>query len=282
MTEVNYNTTTAKLATSKQLLSDLNADVATESEGKLGRDAIDRARSCAVGTKSIYTYCFIAKDSLSSHLFGASMVIVGTIIQTVVPAGIVATLQPVDDIISDTTFEKICPNRSEAFTKILAFFLSLFFVLMTVSLCNTKLKGLAFLREFVWLGRWRRLHIDLGMLSQFIGMGAAAGAQFLLFVGNADASYIVMVLQSLALQFCLTVDQKLVSDALIGAWTSNRVAVLSAGPLLCGGAGVGEGDEPLPQVTAAKLHFIAKSEFAVLIGLSTFGLVWSIAVTYCV
>jgi len=57
MTEVNYNTTTAKLATSKQLLSDLNADVATESKGKLGRGGREKRRERPKKRSNSTYYC---------------------------------------------------------------------------------------------------------------------------------------------------------------------------------------------------------------------------------
>merc|ERR550514_1549520 len=117
--------------------------------------------------------------------------------------------------------------------------------------------------------------MKLGIASQFIGMGAAGLAQFLLFIGNGGNSYVVLLLQSLAMQFCLTVDQRLVSD-LIGKKTSIRLNAVTKEEIICDGAGCGVPGQPMPPVTLEKVTKLINSEKYVLAGVSIFGVLWAI------
>lgn len=77
-------------------------------------------------------------------------------------------------------------------------------------------------------------------------MAAAGGAQFLLFIGNADGAFIVLVLQSLAMTFCLTVDQNLIGHQ-IGTYTAVRLSAVTEDHLLCDGTGLGAAGTPIPR-----------------------------------
>ena len=235
-------------------------------------------RASSMDTKSIYSFCFVeCREDVFSNLYGITMIVISLFIQTVVPIAIIATLQPINDIVETP---RACPNRSNNLTKVIGFILSLYFVILTISLCTNKLRGLAFLKEFVYLGRSRTAIVELGILSQFIGMAAAGGAQYLLFIGNGDASYLILLLQSLAMQFCLTVDQRLVSD-MIGKRTNARLSKLSADDLLCD-IGVGEEGQPVPPEILTKVKFLVKSEKFVLVMVCTVGLAWAIALAVCI
>ena len=206
-------------------------------DGDWARAQLDQLRFSAMDTKTIFSFCSICNhNDVWSTAYGCVMMIVALFIQTVIPIVIIATLQPIADVdVNDGMFpSKACPNRSNGLTKTIGFVLCLYFITLTISLCTNKLRGLAFLKEFVLLGTWRELLIAVGIASNFIGMGAAGGAQYLLFIGNGGKSYVVLLLQSLAMQFCLTVDQRLVSDV-IGKLTAARLAKVSANELLCNG-----------------------------------------------
>jgi hypothetical protein len=111
-------------------------------------------------------------------------------------------------------------------------------------------------------------------------MAAAGGAQYLLFIGNADGAYIILVLQSLALTFCLAVDQNLVSNQ-IGTYTSKRLTAFSKGPLLCDGCGVGEEGGGIPGDVFGKVKLLVYSEKFVVAMVTITGIAWVIAVAYC-
>lgn len=245
------------------------------------RDEIDQLRTSALGTKSIFTYCFVAPLALGVRaLYGLAMVVLAIVIQVAVPLIIIVTRQPILDIDAEVHGSQACPNQSGSATKFIGLTLSLYFVVQTISLCSNKLRGLGFLDAFVDLGFRRSLIVKLAIFSQFCGMAAAGGAQFLLFVGNADGSFVVLVLQSLAMTFCLTVDVQLVGHQ-IGNYTSKRLAAVSKGPLLCGGAGVGGEGDGMPECVFEKVQLLARSEKVVLVVITTSGIGWAAAVTYC-
>ncbi len=170
------------------------------------RKEIASARGSALATKTIFSHCFVIPWSSVGFrsVYGLLMLFLAIVVQVAVPLIILATRQPVRDL------PNACPNQSSVQTKIIGFTLSLYFVVQTVSLCINKLRGLGFLHMFVDLGFARSCFIKLAIVSQFCGMAAAGGAQFLLFIGNADGAFVVLVLQSLAMTFCLTVDQNIV------------------------------------------------------------------------
>ena len=147
------------------------------------RSEIQSARSSALATKSIFTHCFIAPWSSSTpfrNVYAVVMLFLAIIIQVAVPMIILVTKQPISDL------PNACPNQSSYQTKIIGFTLSLYFVMQTASLCVNKLRGLGFLEMFIDLGLSRSLFIKLGVLSQFSGMAAAGGAQWMLFIGNVS------------------------------------------------------------------------------------------------
>ena len=249
------------------------------------RSEVELLRASSLDTKSIFSFCFVCSThDAFSCAYGMVMLFVALFVQTVVPLCIVVTLQPLVDVDVEP---RVCPNRSDGLTKTIGAVLSLYFVVLTVSLCTNKLRGLAFLREFVFLGRARSAIIDAGIVSQLVGMGAAGAAQYLLFIGNGSKSYLVLLLQSLAMQFCLTVDQRLVPD-LIGKLTAARISKLSTNDLLCDagcddgdGHGDGQQQEPVPPVIVAKVTKLAKGEMFILLMVSSVGLIWIVALAYC-
>lgn len=144
------------------------------------------------------------------------LTIVSVVIQAVIPISIIATLPLPDD--------NICPAQASALTKFIGFILSLFFVALTISMCLGKLRGLGFLDLFLSsksLG-WTRYYAKLGIAINLISMGAAGGTQFMLFIRNSGKDLVPLLLQSLAMQFVLTADEKVMTAAL-GAKVKNRV-----------------------------------------------------------
>ena len=239
------------------------------------RKEIIGARASALATKTIFSHCFVIPWSTIGFrtVYGLLMLFVAIVVQVAVPLIILATRQPVRDTGS-------CPNQSSAQTKIIGFTLSLYFVVQTISLCINKLRGLGFLHMFVDLGFKRSLFIKLAIVSQFAGMAAAGGAQFLLFIGNADGAFVVLVLQSLAMTFCLTVDQNIVGHQ-IGTWTQHRLSSISKNEFLNNGIGIGRDGGPIPKSSFDKVRLLVLGEKMVLALISSTGLGWIIAVTYC-
>lgn len=238
---------------------------------------IRSARSAALATKSIFTHCFIAPWTLSSPVrcaYALVMLFLAIVVQVAVPMIILVTKQPIADLPNG------CPRQSSYQTKIIGFALSLYFVSQTMSLCINKLRGLGFLHSFVDLGFGRSLFILLGIVSQFLGMAAAGGAQFMLFIGNADGAFIVLVLQSLAMTFCLTVDQNLMGHQ-NGSYTTARVSAVSKDDLLCNGIGIGEDGGPIPKKSFDSIKLMIVSERLLLVMIVFTGLGWVIGLTYC-
>ena len=64
---------------------------------------------------------------------------------------VVPTVMPIATI-ADPELRNNCPNQGNGLTKIIGFILGLYFVVLTVSLCLNKLRGLGFLKNFVNLG----------------------------------------------------------------------------------------------------------------------------------
>lgn len=237
---------------------------------------LQKLRTSAMDTKSIFTFCFVCSHTNAwSSAYGFSTMIIGIFIQTVIPIVITVTRQPILDV---DLAPQACPNRGDGITKTIGFVLSLYFIVLTISLCANKLSGLGFLKNFVNLGVRRGMLIDIAIVSQFVGMAGAGGAQFLLFVGNGGKSYVVLLLQSLAMQFCLTVDQRLVSDK-IGKYTSGRIAKLTEDELI---GDVGITAEDVPDAVAAKLSLLLVSEKVVLLVMASTGLAWCCALAYCI
>lgn len=260
----------------RDTLADLSNNKPPQGDSSRQYKQLQKLRASAMDTKSIFTFCFVCshKDFWSSA-YGFSTMLVGIFIQTVIPITIIATRQPIQDIDVEP---QACPNRGDGMTKTIGFVLSLYFIILTISLCANKLSGLGFLKNFVNLGVRRGLLVDLAIVSQFVGMAGAGGAQFLLFVGNGGKSYVILLLQSLAMQFCLTVDQRLVSDK-IGKYTSGRIAKLSEDELICD---VGITAEDVPEAVAAKLRLLLASEKVVLLVMASTGLAWCCALAYCI
>ncbi|QDZ20627.1 hypothetical protein HOP50_04g31480 [Chloropicon primus] len=240
------------------------------------RREIKGARGSALSTKTIFSHCFVVPWSSVGFrsLYGILMVFLAIVVQVAVPLIILVTRQPVKDLSS------ACPNQSSYQTKIVGFTLSLYFVVQTISLCVNKLRGLGFLHEFVDLGFARSLFIKLAVLSQFAGMAAAGGAQFLLFVGNANGAFVVLVLQSLAMTFCLTVDQNVVGHQ-IGSWTQHRLSSITKDEMLNNGIGIGREGESIPKSSFDKIKLLVFSEKLVLLTVVATGTGWIIGVTYC-
>lgn len=272
----------ASSKTALTVLAEFDAEDSKKKEGKKSvtdawvRDQLAELKTSSLATKSIFSFCFVASTSDPfSCVYGLVMAFVALFIQTVVPLCIIVTLQPLNGVDVEP---RACPNRSDALTKLIGAVLSLYFVVLTVSLCSNKLRGLAFLNEFIYLGTGRSMFVKIGILSQMVGMGTAGFAQYLLFIGNGSASYLILLLQSLAMQFCLKVDQTLVPDQ-IGKLTSSRISKLSTEELICD-VGCG-GDGPVPPEIVAKVTLLTKSEVGIIVMLCTVGVVWIGAISYC-
>lgn len=241
--------------------------------GDAYRSSIEKLRNSSLGSLSIYTEIFVA-DGL--YLLRFFYLMIAVIIKIIIPAAIIWTQQPIEKIEESP---KSCPNSSNGLTKLFGFTLSLFFVRLTNDMCNHKLSGLMFLRIFCNLGLSRRTILDIGILNQMLGMAAAGGCQFLLFVGNGHGAYVTLLLQSLAMQFCLTVDTKVLTDP---EETKSKVKALAQGHLLCDGEGIGDVGQPMPTITAKTLHFFLRLEAFVNMCIMFVGIVWSVALAYCI
>lgn len=248
--------------------------------GAWGRNEIKQLRASALATKSIFSYCFVAPMAGFQALYGMLMLIVTIVVQVYIPLIITITRQPILHIDEELHGSKACPNQADWQTKLVGLVLSLYFVTQVIGLCLNKLRGFGFLNAFVDLGFTRSLFIKLAMVCQFAGMAAVGGAQYMLFVGNADGAFVGLVLQSLAMMFCLTIDQNLVGNK-IGTFTADRIAAISEGPLICGGLGIGEEGGGMPVDVFKKVKLLASSESLVLASVAVFGVGWSVAVAYC-
>ena len=248
--------------------------------GQFARAEIERMRSSAISSKSFFTYLFIcdyAGFSLKT-VYDIVVLCIVIFIQVVIPLTICITQQPIKDL-SPQFDEPFCPNRTNTMTKISALVLSLFFVSLTISLCNNKLTGFNFLRTFVYLGPVRQRFIELGIVTQMLSMGCVGFAQYMLFIGNGE-KFVALLLQSLAMQFCLTADQKLVGDK-IGTWVTNRVKNVAQDSCLCNGIGVGEPHEAMPDLVFNRVKSIKFMEKIVLTLLISGGVAWSISLAFC-
>lgn len=248
--------------------------------GQFARAEIERMRSAAIASKSFFTYLFICDNAGFSWttVYDILLFCVVIFIQVVIPLTICITQQPIKDL-STQFADPFCPNRTNTMTKISALVLSLFFVSLTISLCNSKLTGFNFLRTFVHLGPVRQRFMEIGIIIQVLSMGCVGVAQYMLFIGNGE-KFVTLLLQSLAMQFCLTADQKLVGDK-IGAWVTNRVKNVSQSACLCDGIGVGEPNEAMPGPVLNRLKSIKTMEKMVLAMLTIVGVAWSITVAFC-
>ncbi|CAJ1970479.1 unnamed protein product [Cylindrotheca closterium] len=210
------------------------------------------------------------------------LMLVALVIQTVIPIAIALVIQ--EEIPS------VCPNRADPLTKFIGFFLCMYFVVLTSSMCTGKVRALAFLRLFCSrqgdLGS-APLFLDLGILVNVVSMGAAGTAQYLLFIRNAqDRDYVTLLLQSLSMQFVLTADEKLLTRSW-GASTKQGVEALMKRRNREmkkdeEGEGVMAEEEVVMDETIlkrARFMGLAESTFRVVV--SIVGLVWSALLTYC-
>ena len=155
-----------------------------------GKELITLYKGTAESNATIYTYGFVSSDKLSGgkrdddssdhegdgsieqKLLLFLLTVMSLVIQTVIPIAISSTL---------STPDGLCPNKANPLTKFIGLTLCLFFVVLTISLCLSKLRGLGFLKLFcsndVKLLGWNRFFLDLGILSNVVSMGAAGIAQ---------------------------------------------------------------------------------------------------------
>ena len=243
---------------------------------KWGREQMEVLKLAALDSRTVYSYLFVQSAPFSIRaVSGWLLVVISIVVQVVIPLSIVVTLQPVASIEEN----KICPRRSNGLTKFLAFMLSIYFVVLTLGLCTNKLRGLRFLHDFVFLDPKRKICINVGILSQCIGIFVASLAQYLLFIGNGD-SYVRLLLQSLAMQFCLTVDQNIVNHQL-GAWTEKRLEAITSDKCLAKQyGGMGE-DLLLPAGTLKQIASIVNAEKCVLVGFVVIGVFFSVGLAVC-
>lgn len=116
-------------------------------------------------------------------------------------------------------------------------------------------------------------------------MAAAGVAQYLLFLRNAEGSNIVtLLLQSVAMQFCLTADSKFMTPARSNYTHTMVSKLIEYHKNLAKDETIEDAEEsavPLNReiLWRAKLMYVAESSFLVL--LSTTGFLWSIGLGYC-
>ena len=219
-------------------------------------------------------------SSIWSLLLLLLLTITSLVIQTVIPIAIVATLP--------LPHGEICPDKANALTKFIGLALCLFFVVLTISLCLNKLGGMMFLKLFCiddnavkTLGLYR-FFIDAGILSNMVSMGAAGVAQYILFVRNAEKDYLSLLLQSLAMQFVLTVDEKLmVAGSSWGSWTKQRLELLMKYHDM-NESSHEIGDEiVIDKILLGKVRLLYTAESVFLATVAIVGVVWSISLAYC-
>lgn len=256
----------------------------------------------------IYTFGFVSSNALTDSKDGEKkldffsklllfvLVLVSLVIQTAMPIAIVATLD---------LPQGWCPNQANPLTKFFGLTLCLFFVVLTISMCLSKLRGMAFLKLFcssdVKMLGFNRFFLDIGILANMTSMASAGIAQYMLFIRNAERDYVLLLLQSLAMQFVLTADEKLMTGSWKN-WTKRRLDILlehdsSSTNDLLDGANVQEeedglsldeevidlgGDElQISDEILRKVKLMYYSEAAFLFMVSVIGVIWSIALTVC-
>jgi len=225
------------------------------------------------GNRKVYALASLI--ALFLFTFGA------IVIQTVIPIAIIITLE----------LPNVCPNRADPLTKFIGLILCLFFVVVTISVCMGKMRGMAFLRLFcaghgdVGFGR---LFLDLGILSNLVSMVAACAAQFLFFIRNADRDYVSLLFGSLSMQFVLAADQRILTkawssstDKQIEALIKKRNDELRKGDFEQGDGVVEEDAFYVDEAVAKRARLMVRVEFTLLVTISVMGIAWSTLLTYC-
>lgn len=276
------------------------------------RDLLHEWRAVALSNTIIYTYGFVSSPSLKeekkeengekstsslavrvgSLILLFLLTIVSVVIQTIIPIAISITLPTPDGL---------CPCKGDPLTKFIGLTLCLFFVVLTISMCLSKLRGIGFLKLFCssdvkTLGFYR-FFLDLGILSNMVSMAASGITQYILFIRNADSNYLLLLLQSLATQFVLTADEKLMTGAW-KAWTKRRLEILMKHDkerhfllLNEGVEGVttdnddsaddAEGEITIDEMMLKKVKLMYYAESGFLVMVSVVGVIWSISLAYC-
>lgn len=278
-----------------------------QNEMKWAKQQLDSWKSAGGANTIIYTYAFVSSSAIAdtkdgekkldffSKLLLFVLVMVSLVIQTAIPIAIVATLD---------LPQGWCPNQANPLTKFFGLTLCLFFVVLTISMCLSKLRGMAFLKLFcssdVKLLGFYRFFLDIGILANMTSMASAGIAQYMLFIRNAERDYVLLLLQSLAMQFVLTADEKLMSGSWKN-WTKRRLDILieheSSKSSLLDGANVQEEEDGLSldvevidlgsnevHITdeiLKKVKLMYYSEAAFIFMVSVVGVTWSIALTVC-
>ena len=280
-----------------------------QNEMKWAKQQLDSWKSAGGANTIIYTYAFVSSNAIAdtkdgekkldffSKLLLLVLVMVSLVIQTAIPIGIVATLD---------LPQGWCPKQANPLTKFFGLTLCLFFVVLTISMCLSKLRGMAFLKLFcssdVKLLGFYRFFLDIGILANMTSMASSGIAQFMLFIRNAERDYVLLLLQSLAMQFVLTADEKLMTGSWKN-WTKRRLDILteheSSKSSLLDGANVQEEEDDLSldedvevidlgsnevHITdeiLKKVKLMYYSEAAFLFMVSVVGVTWSIALTVC-
>ncbi len=128
-------------------------------------------------------------------------------------------------------------------------------------------------------------------------MAAAGTAQYLLFIRNAEKDYVLLLLQSLAMQFVLTADEKLMTGAW-NSWTRARLGIVMSHDYQNSikDAGIREGDEEgggiivsneeteviiVNEMMLKKVRLMYYAEATFLSMVSVVGVGWSISLAYC-
>ena len=256
-------------------------------------------RGVALNNVFIYKAGFVAspnlatkgkdKLSLDQKVLIAILVLVSLTIQIVIPVALTIRL----DNPSGS-----CPKQAEFLAKVIGIALCVFFITLTVNLCKTKLTGLGFLKMFcssqvALLGPYRFM-LDIGLFANLFAMALAGVLQFKLFINNST-NPLAFILQSLAMQFILSPDEKLITGAL-KAWTKGRMAKIVAHETNLAAEGgkdevaseeAPEGEQDLldaavnNQEILDKVAFLYNGESFFLFFTIFVGFVWTIALGIC-
>ena len=142
---------------------------------------------------------------------------------------VIQTLIPVTIVINLETPDGLCPNQVDPMGKTIGVALALFFVVLTINICLSKMLGICFLKLFcteeVKLLGCNRFYLDLAILSNMFAFVVWGVAQYLLFIRNANEDYVLLLLESLAMQFVLTPDVRFMTGPW-RAWTKGRLETL--------------------------------------------------------
>jgi hypothetical protein len=255
------------------------------------REQIQEWRKAAKSNAIIYTMGFVSSEKLNDKKREGSITRASATAQQLYLfvltflAVVIGAIVPVVIAVNLETPDGLCPNKATGAEKFIGFILCLFFVVLTINMCLNKLRGMGFLKLFcskeVELLGVYRFFLDLGILSNLISMTAAGVCQYILFLTNVNKSYVTQLLQSLAMQFVLTTDQKLMTGSL-SAFTVQRLEILMQHDKHeAAEEGTEDNAIPINHDILKKVNLMYTAEIVFLGFVSVIGLIWSITVAAC-